>query len=129
MKKINSLIIVAILAVILIAGCKKEPSEFTITCDKDTVRVNEPVTFTIHDLENYKKILWFAIHDDSPDDMYGPDESNSFFTTRANGGESDLTWTVEFLKTGNVEICPQADNTATFQNTKWKIVRLDIMVY
>ena len=102
MKKAHLLLVFVVIA-IFATSCVKKPSEFTITYDKDTVRVNEPVTFTINDLEDYMGLNWYC-------SGYDPIESNAKFISKSYGGTSDLTWSLEFLASGESYVQVIADN-------------------
>lgn len=123
MKKTNSLIIAAILAVILIAGCKKEANDITVTASKTTAAVNEEITFTINDPEHYESINWKVI-DSTNTEIHSGDGSpnSSFISTISGGGDSDFSWVIKISNKGTYVVAVWAFDTYTNPRSEIEIV-------
>ena len=110
MKKRNNLFMLTILAIVLIAGCKKEPEDITITASKTVAAVNEEITFSINDPEEFDNIIWY-ITDTSNNTI-----SEAIYTTVSGGGEEDLKWTVKIAEKGTYVVHASA-NSLSANNT------------
>ncbi len=73
-----------------LTSCLKDPSA-QIEIDKTTVAIDEPVTVTLSNAENYTCIAWGVVFDGE-------------FTDIAGGSSDDLTFSVSFDKIGEATI-------------------------
>jgi len=87
MKAIKILTVINLMILFSFLSCLKDPGEPVLTASKSTVAINEEVTLTVSEVDNYTCLLWQFVDIDN-------------YTITSGGNEGDLTMRIKFEVSG-----------------------------